>query len=139
MTDDEHQTKLAEMTDVELNQQLEANWSALLEYEEKCFLRCVELDRETPDKTDDKAAAVREWWGVTNAILRMFVNTRAQFNHELKPFPAYTLRGLANVAEELSSGNLPSFVADAAKGGRPLWRQERHHTRFHTQPQPRPQ
>jgi hypothetical protein len=118
------------MTDDELEKQLEAQWSALLEYEENCFLRCAELDRENPEKTGKKAEAVRERWGVTNAIVMLFVQTRAQFDHELQPFPAYTLDRLANVAEELSKGNLPSFVADAAKAGRPLWRKERHHIAY---------
>jgi len=127
---DESEKQLADLTDTELEEHLKADWADLLEYEEKCFSQCADLDLKNPDKTKEKSEAVREWWGVTNAIIWMFVHTRAQSNYELKPFPAYTLGRLANIAEELSNGNLPSFVADAAKAGRPLWRKERHHIAY---------
>lgn len=121
---------LWDLTNEELEERLTANWTALLDYEEECFLRSAELDRQTSLKTREKSEAVREWWGVTNAILWMFVRTRAQFNHDLKPFPAYTLGRLANIAEELANGNLPTFVLDVGKRGRPLWRKERHHIAY---------
>ena len=101
-----------------------------MELEEDAFQRCCRLDASNQEASDEKKRAVREWWSLVNGVLWMFVRTRAQHDCELTPFPAYTLGRLANIAEEISNGNIPSFVMDARKGGRALWRSERHHIAF---------
>jgi hypothetical protein len=107
------------------------NWSDLLEAEQSAFQKYCELDRENPEKTAEKTEAVRYWWNIANAILWMFTRTRAQFDHELQPFPMYVFARLANISEELSNGIIPSFVADARGGrGRPLRLGERKHIAY---------
>lgn len=110
--------------------EIEANWVALLDREEIAFRRCVELDRQNFDRTPEQAEAVRKWWSIANAIIWMFVRTRAQHDHELQPFPAFTFGRLANICEELANGNLPSFVEHARARGRALWRKEREHIAY---------
>lgn len=110
--------------------QLQLEWSKLLEQEEKAFTRSCDLDNTTSDKSDKKSEAVREWWSIANAVLWMFTRTRAQLDHELQPFPAVVFGRLANIAEEISNGIIPTFVDDARKGGRPMYRAERHHIAY---------
>ncbi len=111
-------------------ERLKSEWPKLLELEEAAFQRNCELDSHGEHVSQEKKDAVREWWRLVNGILWMFVRTRAQHNHELQPFPAYTLGRLANIAEEISNGNVPSLISDARKGGRALWRAERHHIAY---------
>lgn len=66
----------------------------------------------------------------SHAVLWMFVRTRAQFDHELLPFPVDVLGRLANIAEELSDGIVPALVADARKGGRPYRLRERRYIAY---------
>lgn len=68
---------------------LESTWSELMEQEEAAFQRCRELDRENPERNKEKSKAVRHWWSIANAALWIFNRTRAQYNHELQPFPAF--------------------------------------------------
>lgn len=110
--------------------ELQLRWASLLEEEERLFQHCCTLDRESPERTDEKSSAVREWWRAANAIIWLHVKTRAQHNHELLPYPMFVLGRLANICEEVSNGNIPSFVTDAAGGGRPWWRKERHHIAY---------
>ncbi len=110
--------------------ELQAKWEVLLEEEERLFNLACQLDTQSSDKFEEKSAAVRAWWGATNAALWMFNRTRAQHNHELSPFPAFILGRLANISEELANGNVPSFVSDVAREGRVWWRQERHDIGF---------
>lgn len=72
-------------------EQLQVEWPKLLQQEEEKFNECCALDRETSETNKEKEQAVREWWCLVNAILWMFVRTRAQYDHELQPFPAFTL------------------------------------------------
>ena len=105
-------------------------WESLLEEEDELFSRAADLDRVTGEKTNEKSEIVRQWWGVVNAILWMIVRTKAQHDLDLTPLPAFTLGRLANMAEELSNGNVPSFITDAGSSGRPMWRVERHYIAF---------
>ncbi|MGE4612191.1 MAG: hypothetical protein AAED33_12525 [Paracoccaceae bacterium] len=107
-----------------------SEWQLLLEDEEQLFIRACEIDRELWGKHKVKSEAVREWWSAANAILWKYVRTHAQHNIYLEPMPAYTMARLANIAEELSNGNVPSFVSDAAISGRPRWRKQRHHIAY---------
>lgn len=109
---------------------LQAKWSDLLQQEEIAFQRCCELDRQNHDRSSEKSEAVRHWWNVVNAVLWMFNRTRAQHDHELKPFPMYVLGRLANISEEISNGIIPTFVEDARGGGRPLYLGERKHIAY---------
>ncbi len=104
----------------------EDDWRRLLLEEVEAFSRCVRMDEQNPFPTPEKSAAVRGWWGIVNRILWMCTRTRMQSGRELQPFPAETFARLANISEELGKGNLPSFVSDVARRGRPLWRKERH-------------
>lgn len=108
----------------------QSEWRSLLEEEERLFTRACELDREHRDKNKAKSEAVREWWSAANAILWKYVRTKAQRHIYLEPMPVNTMGRLANIAEELSNGNVPSFVSDAAARGRPRWRKERHHIAY---------
>ncbi len=111
--------------------EIRATWSALLEAEETAFQKCCDLDHENHEKTKQKSEAVRHWWGLANEILWMFTRTRMQYNHELQPFPAFTLGRLANVSEDISNGIIPSFVEDARRGrGRPMFSGERKHIAY---------
>lgn len=101
-------------------------WPKLLDREESTFLMCVKLDGQNRERTPKKSTAVREWWTIANAVIWMFVRTRAQHNHELEPFPAYTFGRLANIAEELGNGIVPKLVSDTATAGRPTRLAERH-------------
>lgn len=107
----------------------EANrtWADLLDEEKRLFTRLCELDRANPEKTPEKSRELRNWWRLANAILWTMTRTKAQHGVDLEPFPAFTLGRIAHLAEELSNGHVPTFVTDAAKGGRALWRKERHH------------
>jgi len=118
------------MTDPTNLENLKQDWPKLLEKEELAFDYCVGLDKENPNRNPEKSEAVREWWCAANAVLWMFTRTRAQFNHELQPFPAFTFGRLANISEELSNGNLPSLVSDAAGTGRKYFLMERHHIAY---------
>jgi len=109
---------------------LQGGWQSLLADEERLFNRARELSRENWEKTDARSKAVREWWSVANAILWKYTRTQAQQNIYLEPMPIITMARLANIAEELSNGNVPSFVSDAATSGRPRWLKERHHIAY---------
>ena len=69
---------------------------------------------------------VREWWQLVNALLWKYVRTTAQTG---KPpdgaFPAFAFGRLANLAEELSNGIVPTLIEDVRAGGRPLRLAER--------------
>jgi hypothetical protein len=118
----ERERKLAELKEM---------WADLIEAEEAAFQRCCELDRENSDKTAEKAEAVRYWWNMINSVLWMFNRTRAQYDHELQPFPMFVLGRLANVSEEVSNGIIPSIIEDARGGrGRPWRLRERRHIAY---------
>ncbi len=126
MTPAEKMQRLARLEKQAELDEIKKDWQSLLEEEEAAFMRCVELDNQDHDRNAEKSKAVRHWWSLTNAILWMFTRTRAQFDHELQPFPMCTFGRLANISEELSNGVMPNFVADAgARRGRPRSRGER--------------
>ncbi len=75
----------------------------------------------------EKQAASRRWWSAANAVLWHYVRTHAQERITLEPLPANLLARLANLAEELSNGNVSELISDVHKIGRPRkWRKERH-------------
>ncbi len=122
--------KIAKQKRAERISELAATWQELLDMEESAFRECCKLDSENADKSPEKVEAVRVWWSIVNSVLHMFVRTRAQYDFELKPFPAFPLSRLANISEEISNGNIPKFVKDATKQGRPLWLKEQKHIAF---------
>ena len=103
-------------------------WEELVAECDRLFWVAADLKRKTPDKTKEVSVAVRQWWSSVNAMLWFYVRTLAEQKRYLDPFPFDTLAKLANLAEELSNGNIPEAVNDVvhARKGRPLWRLERH-------------
>lgn len=131
MTPAEHLNRIARQERERLLSELKVEWVDLLGAEEKAFQFCCELDREQPTRTREKSEAVRHWWVIANAVIWMFTRTRAQYDHELQPFPMFVLGRLANISEEISNGIIPSFVEDARGGrGRPLRLGERRHIAY---------
>lgn len=108
----ERQAKLAELSQ---------KWQTLLGDEKAAFMRCVELDNENHDRNIEKSEAVRRWWKIVSSVLWMFKSTRAEYDHELQPFPWDAFIRLEKISKELSNGIILSFVEDARSvGGRPL-------------------
>lgn len=104
------------------------DWDDLLASEEAAFQAAVHRDNDRDTPPEAKAEAVRDWWLCVNAVLWRYVRTKAQTGTEPSGgFPAVTLGRLANIAEELSNGIVPTIIDDARGGGRPLYRAERHH------------
>jgi len=113
------------MSSDDLVRQLEAIWMALIEAEQKAFTRCVEYQQRSTATKREKSDVVREWWGLANQMLRLFVRAHDEFGCDLKPIPALLLDRLGSVAEELSNGVIPEFVEYVRGGGRPRRRGER--------------
>lgn len=110
------------MADGDRISSLQSAWEIMHSQEEDAFQECLKLDRLSSEKTKEKSMAVRHWWWLASNMLLFFTRTRAQLDHELQPFPAFLFARLANVAEELSTGVVPSFVEDArAAKGKRIW------------------
>lgn len=118
------------MTESKRINELQLHWTDLLQQIEAQFDICTKLDVASAVKPNEKAEATRKWWAIANSALWMFVRTRAQYDYELTPFPYLLLGRLANISEELSMGNVPSFVSNTKTKGRAYWRMERHHIAY---------
>jgi hypothetical protein len=97
------------------------NWEDLVAAEEAAFQELCKLDVTTKAASKEKREAVRQWWQIINALVWRYVRTTAQ--NGTPPdgtFPAFALGRLANIAEELGNGVVPTIVEDARSGGRPL-------------------
>ncbi|MGI9522318.1 MAG: hypothetical protein ACR2PG_11790 [Hyphomicrobiaceae bacterium] len=85
----------------------------------------VELSDKGPRHRNKAIEALREWWSLVNKALWCYAWTHAHHGQALEPFPINLIGNLIYTAEELSTGIIPSWVANAKKGGRPLYSGER--------------